>query len=75
MKAPAWTGLSGKTLWDLLQLLVIPMVLAIVGAGLGFWQAHFENVREDNRQQALDRVEADRARETVCSHTLYGCPT
>lgn len=47
-----WTGLSQKTLWDWMQLLFIPVVLAAAG----FWFNHRERkateLRADNEQKA-----------------------
>jgi hypothetical protein len=57
-KPPSWrkrlsarTGFGDKTLWDLLQLLIVPLVL--VGIGLVF----------DLRQQAVEDQRAERERE------------
>ena len=36
--AHKWTGFKGKTLWDWLQLLIIPLVLAVGGFVYGAWQ-------------------------------------
>jgi hypothetical protein len=49
-----WTGFRGKSLWDLLQLLIIPLALA----GIGFWFA----AQQDARQQKIEnqRAEAER---------------
>jgi uncharacterized protein YjbI with pentapeptide repeats len=41
-----WTGFRGKTLWDLLQLLIVPLVL--VGIGLLF------EMQQADRQQAME---------------------
>jgi uncharacterized protein YjbI with pentapeptide repeats len=48
--ASSWTGFRGKTVWDLLQLLVVPLALA----GIGLWFA----AQQEEHQQ---RVEAKRA--------------
>src|SRR5215211_1621041 len=45
--ASSWTGFRGKTVWDLLQLLVVPLALA----GVGLWFA----AQQEEHQQ---RVEA-----------------
>src|SRR5215217_2211079 len=29
--ARSWTGFRGKTVWDFLQLLIVPLVLAVIG--------------------------------------------
>lgn len=67
-------GFASKTLWDWMELLLIPLVLAVAG----FWFAHSqkqaeleiaEKAREEDRKLAeqarwLDREIADRERET-----------
>lgn len=49
-----WTGLSGKTIWDVLELLIIPATLAIVAAELDRLE------REVDRKIAKKRAETDR---------------
>jgi hypothetical protein len=49
-----WTGFRGKTLWDLLGLLIVPLVIALAG----WW---LSEVSTRNQQQ----VEAERARQSV----------
>ena len=52
--ASSWTGFRGKTVWDLLQLLVVPLALA----GIGLW---FAAQQEENQQRIEDkRAEVDR---------------
>src|SRR5947207_10262402 len=61
-----WTGFnannkSGKTLWDWMQLLFIPVVLAVAG----FWFNHRERkaaeLRAENERKAVElRAEAER---------------
>jgi hypothetical protein len=48
---PRWTGFGNKTIWDWLQLLIVP--LALVGLGLAF----------DLRQQAVEDRRAERERD------------
>jgi hypothetical protein len=49
------TGLKGKTLWDLLQLLIVPLMLVAIG----FW---FTTQQEARQQQLEDqRAELERA--------------
>jgi hypothetical protein len=50
-----WTGFRGKTLWDLLQLLIVPLALA----GIGFWFA----AQQDARQQQIENQRAKAERE------------
>jgi uncharacterized protein YjbI with pentapeptide repeats len=51
----ARTGFGNKTLWDLLQLLVVPLALAVIG----FWFA----AQQDARQQHIENQRADAERE------------
>jgi uncharacterized protein YjbI with pentapeptide repeats len=52
--ASSWTGFRGKTVWDLLQLLIVPLALAVIG----LWFAS----QQDARQQQIEtqRAEAER---------------
>jgi uncharacterized protein YjbI with pentapeptide repeats len=52
--ANSWTGFRGKTVWDLLQLLIVPLML--VAIGLVF------SLQQDARQQRVEeqRAEAER---------------
>jgi uncharacterized protein YjbI with pentapeptide repeats len=61
-KRPLWwkrlwarTGVGDKTLWDLLQLLVVPLALAVIG----FWFA----AQQDQRQQHIEKQRAEAERE------------
>lgn len=72
-----WAGLSAdagdgtptapsrpaKTLWDWLQLLIIPVVLALGAFALNATQAAREGKREDRRATREQAIAADRARE------------
>jgi uncharacterized protein YjbI with pentapeptide repeats len=51
---PRWTGLGEKTLWDWLQLLVVPLMLAVLGFVF--------SAQQDARQQA---IEEQRAQDTA----------
>jgi hypothetical protein len=59
--ALGWTGFRGKTLWDLLQLLVVPLVLVGIGFLFEMQQAERQGGMEE-RQQALEdqRAKAER---------------
>jgi uncharacterized protein YjbI with pentapeptide repeats len=62
-RIPQWAGLSGKTFWDWLQLLVIPLALAGVAFGLNYFANERDQQRED-RRAALERsIASDRRRE------------
>ena len=52
--ASSWTGFRGKTVWDLLQLLIVPIALA----GIGLW---FAAQQQENQQRAeAKRADIDR---------------
>jgi uncharacterized protein YjbI with pentapeptide repeats len=53
--ASRWTGFRGKTVWDLLQLLIVPLALAVIG----LWFA----AQQDARQQQIENQRADAERE------------
>jgi len=56
-----WVGVSGKTFWDYLELLIVPVALAIGGYWLNRIQ---EREREaEAEQRELDRVAAEDARQ------------
>jgi ribosomal protein S27AE len=51
----SWTGFQGKTVWDFLQLLIVPLML--VAIGLVF------SLQQDARQQRVEDQRADAERE------------
>jgi hypothetical protein len=51
----SWTGFQGKTVWDLLQLLIVPLALAVIG----LWFA----AQQDARQQQIENQRAEAERE------------
>jgi hypothetical protein len=53
-----WIGFADKTLWDWLQLMVIPLVLA----GVAFALNAFQNERDQSRE---DRRAAEQAKKTI----------
>jgi uncharacterized protein YjbI with pentapeptide repeats len=53
--ASSWTGFRGKTVWDLLQLLIVPLML--VAIGLVF------SLQQDARQQRVENQRAAAERE------------
>jgi hypothetical protein len=78
-----WTGFGNKTLWDWLQLLVVPAMLAIVGAGftaaLGYIQLQAEESRaqaqrdaEESRAQAQRDAEESRAQDEALQAYIEG---
>ncbi len=51
----------GKTFWDWLQLLIIPLILAGATIGLGLWQAHLADLQHQSDQVlAQQRYQNDR---------------
>src|SRR6476469_2809256 len=60
-KAPDEEVQPGKTLWDWLQLLIVPAILIGVTFAWSATQTRSDNKRED-RRIAADRVAAEKAR-------------
>jgi uncharacterized protein YjbI with pentapeptide repeats len=52
--ASSWTGFQGKTLWDLLELLIVPLVLVTIGFVF--------SIQQDARQTAIENQRAEQAR-------------
>jgi uncharacterized protein YjbI with pentapeptide repeats len=50
-----WTGFRGKTLWDLLQLLIVPLVLVGIGFLFEMQQAERQQALEEQQQALEDR--------------------
>lgn len=50
-----------KTLWDWLQLLIIPLILAVATIGLGLWQMHIADLQHQSDQM----IAVDRRQESV----------
>jgi uncharacterized protein YjbI with pentapeptide repeats len=71
---PSWTGFQGKTVWDWLQLLVVPAVLAIGGFFLsGFFSALLEDQRalnEANQRATELRLEESRTQDAALQEYL-----
>jgi uncharacterized protein YjbI with pentapeptide repeats len=65
---PQWTGFARKTLWDWLQLLIVPAILIGVTFVWSASQTRSDNKRED-RRIAADRAAAEEARQDA---TLQG---
>src|SRR5215216_6104596 len=61
MAWPRWTGFRGKTVWDFLQLLIVPLMLAAIG----FWFTAQQDARqqqiENQRAQQAQKIEGQRA--------------
>jgi uncharacterized protein YjbI with pentapeptide repeats len=58
---PDWLGFRGKTLWDWLQLLIVPAILIAITFAWSATQTRSDNKRED-RRIAADRAAAEEAR-------------
>jgi hypothetical protein len=56
-----WTGFRGKTLWDLLQLLIVPLVLVGIGLLFEMQQAERENQRAQAEQELAEQRAQDEA--------------
>jgi uncharacterized protein YjbI with pentapeptide repeats len=63
LRIPRWTGFAGKTLWDWLQLLVIPLALAAIAFGLNYFAGERDQQREDRRAVRDRAIAADGRRE------------
>jgi uncharacterized protein YjbI with pentapeptide repeats len=55
MAWPRWTGFRNKTVWDFLQLLIVPLMLVAIG----FWFT----AQQDARQQKIEKKRAEAERE------------
>jgi uncharacterized membrane protein len=60
-----WTGLSRKTLWDWLQLLIIPAVLAVGGYLFTFTISRNERKAADRHNQTEREIAQDNQREAA----------
>jgi uncharacterized protein YjbI with pentapeptide repeats len=59
----SWTGFQGKTLWDLLQLLIVPIVLAVITLAFAWQQNARQNDIEDRRAQAERKLAEQRTQD------------
>ena len=62
-RIPRWTGFTGKTFWDWLELLVIPLALAAVAFGLNYFANERDQRREDRRAAQERAIATDGGRE------------
>ena len=60
-----WTGFGKKTLWDWLQLLVVPAVLLIIGFVLATAQENIQQQAEESRALAQRDAEEQRAQDAA----------
>jgi hypothetical protein len=56
-------GLRGKTVWDWLDLLIVPLMLALITVGFAWYQAARQNHIEDRRARAERDLVAQRAQD------------
>src|SRR5215470_6502054 len=61
----SWTGLSKKTLWDWLQLLIIPAVIALGGYLFTFTTSRNERDAADRHNQTEREIAQDNQREAA----------
>jgi hypothetical protein len=69
---PRWTGFANKTLWDWLQLLVVPAMIAIVRAGFTAAQGYLQQQAEEQRAEAQRDAEESRAQDEALQAYLEG---
>jgi uncharacterized protein YjbI with pentapeptide repeats len=68
---PRWTGFRGKTAWDWLQLLIVPLVLALVGLWLTTaTQNQQQQSIEERRAEAQRQIEEQRAQDAALQDYL-----
>ncbi len=60
-----WTGLRQKTLWDWLQLLIIPVVLALAGYVINLTISRSEQEATKQRAKTEQEIAQDNQRETA----------
>lgn len=58
-----WTGFADKTLWDWLQLMVVPLVLAALAFALNSFQDERDQRREEGRARLQRSITLDERRE------------
>ncbi len=66
-----WTGFE-KTLWDWLQLLIVPVMIALVGAGFTAAQGYIQLQAEERSAQAQRDAEEQRAQDEALQACLDG---
>jgi hypothetical protein len=70
---PRWTGFRGRTIWDWLQLLIIPFVLAVIGFYFTTAQEYAHQLELEARRAAEARkLEAQRAQNAALQTYLEG---
>jgi Pentapeptide repeats (8 copies) len=70
---PRWTGFRGRTIWDWLQLLIIPFVLAVIGFYFTSAQEYAHQLELEARRAAEARkLEAQRVQNAALQTYLEG---
>jgi uncharacterized protein YjbI with pentapeptide repeats len=59
------TGFRGKTLWNWLELLIVPVVIALAGWWLSEVSTQKQQEIEDQRARAQQEIETDRAQQSI----------
>src|SRR5579859_6039567 len=68
----SWTGFAGKTLWDWLQLLFVPILLAIGGAWFTNRQTQESNIEnKDNQRETALQAYLDNMSELLLHEKLH----
>jgi uncharacterized protein YjbI with pentapeptide repeats len=62
---PRWTGLGERTLWDVLQLLIVPIALAVIGFLFTMQQDARQQAIADQRAEIDRKVEEERAQDAA----------
>lgn len=62
---PKWTGLRGKTLWDWLNLLIVPLVLLVGGFLLASWQEATQRSVANQRADSQLEIEEERSQNAM----------
>ena len=60
---PRWTGFRGKTVWDFLQLLIVPLMLVAIGLVFSLQQDARQQRVEDQRAEAERELAEQRAQD------------
>jgi uncharacterized protein YjbI with pentapeptide repeats len=58
---PRWTGFRGKTVWDWMALLIVPLVLVVIGLVFTMLQDARQQQIENQRAQQAQKIENQRA--------------
>src|SRR5215213_5874523 len=74
MRLPDWLGFRGKTLWEWLQLLIVPAILIGVTFAWSATQTKSDNKRQDERIRA-DQAAAEEARQCRSATARFAPPT